>query len=185
MMSHIGKKPIILPPGVTVEVADRSVQVIGPLGTLTYSLLAEVNLQLEGSTLTVSRTGDDREARARHGLTRALLQNMVQGVSRGFSKQLEIMGVGYKAQLKERSLVLHLGYSHSITYAIPERIAVSQDEKNKGLLTISGIDRALVGQVAADLRGLRPPEPYKGKGIQYVGEKIRRKVGKTAVKTTA
>ena len=184
-MSRIGKKPIVLPSGVTVAVTGNVVTVKGPKGEVTLHILPEVAVAVEGPTVSVARHGDARDARARHGLTRALLANMVTGVTQGYEKRLEIIGVGFKAQAKGKSVTLQLGFSHSIEYKAPDGIEIQNDAENKQILVIRGIDRQLVGQAAADIRSLRPPEPYKGKGIRYVDEIVRRKVGKAAVKTTA
>jgi large subunit ribosomal protein L6 len=180
-MSRIGTKPVALPPQVTVEVQGEVVCVKGLKGELTVRLLPEVLVVVEGSEVRVMRKNDTDDAKARHGLTRALIANATLGVSQGYEKQLEIIGVGYKAQLKGQALVLQLGYSHPIEVTIPAGITVTQDEKNKNILIIRGIDKQLVGQVAAEVRSLRPPEPYKGKGIRYLGEEVRRKPGKAAM----
>ncbi len=184
-MSRIGRKPVAIPSGVTVEVKSGVVHVTGPKGTLTYALLPHVTVTVEGSDAVIARHNESKEVRARHGLTRALVQNMVQGVSDGFLKELEIIGVGYKAALKGKVLQLQLGYSHPIDYAIPADIEITQDEKNKNILRIRGADKQMVGQVAAQIRELRPPEPYKGKGIRYSDEQVRRKVGKAAAAKSA
>ncbi len=185
-MSRIGRKPVAIPSGVTVEVKGSTVLVKGAKGELSYEFLPEVTVKVEGVEVVVERKSDSKEARARHGLTRALVANMVKGVSQGYKKQLEIIGVGYKANVKSpRLLQLNLGFSHPIDFKIPEKIEIAQDEKNKNLLTVSGADKQLVGLVAAQIRELRPPEPYKGKGIRYVDEYVRRKVGKAAVKAAA
>ncbi len=182
-MSRIGKKPVAIPSGVTVEVKGATVTVKGSKGTLTYAHLPEVSVKVDGSQVIVDRKGDSDAARARHGLTRQLISNMTIGVSQGYEKQLEIIGVGYKAQAKGKAVTLSLGFSHPVEYKAPEGIEFAQDEKNKNILIVRGIDKEIVGQVAADIRGFRPPEPYKGKGIRYVGEFVRRKVGKTAAKS--
>lgn len=169
-----------IPSGVTVKVVGSLVEVSGPKGTLTYTSLPEVTVCVEEGKVVVRREGDTEEARARHGLTRALIANMVRGVSEGYEKTLEIIGVGYKAKLVGKEIELSLGFSRPSIYTLPEGITVTQEEK-KNTLRISGIDKQLVGQVAADIRQLRPPEPYKGKGIRYIGEVVRRKVGKAAV----
>ena len=184
-MSRLGRKPVALPSGVTVEVKNEMLHVTGSKGTLTFGVLPDITIAVEGSTVTVGRKNDEKKTRAAHGLTRALLQNMTVGVSQGFSKKLEIIGVGYKVQVQGKSLVLQLGYSHPVNFTLPAGIEAALDEKNKNLLTIRGIDKQLVGQVAAELRGLRPPEPYKGKGIRYVDEYVRRKAGKAAVAKAA
>ncbi len=184
-MSRIGRKPVAIPSGVTLEVKSGVVHVTGPKGTLTYALLPHVTVTVEGSDAVIARHNESKEIRARHGLTRALVQNMVKGVSDGFLKELEIIGVGYKAALKGKVLQLQLGYSHPIDYAIPADIEITQDEKNKNILRIRGADKQMVGQVAAQIRELRPPEPYKGKGIRYSDEQVRRKVGKAAAAKSA
>ena len=184
-MSRIGAKAIDIPSGVTVEVKQGVVHVKGPKGTLTYVLLPEVGAQVDGSSVKVVRVKENSEAKARHGLARSLISNMIKGVAAGHERKLEIVGVGYKAQPKGKMLVMSLGFSHPVDFAIPEGIEVVQDEKNKSLLTIKGIDKQLVGQVAANLRSLRPPEPYKGKGIRYTDEHVRRKPGKAAAAKTA
>lgn len=184
-MSRIGRKPVALPSGITVDVTSGVVHVKGGKGELSYVLLPEVTVTVEDKQIVVARKDDSDISRARHGLTRALIANMVKGVADGYAKQLEIIGVGYKAALKGKTLQLHLGHSHPIDFAIPAGIEILQDEKNKNLLTIRGIDKQLVGQAAAVIRGLRPPEPYKGKGIRYPDEIVRRKVGKAAAAKTA
>jgi len=179
-MSRIGAKPVALPNGVSLDVQGSSVTVKGPKGELKLVLLPEVTVALDGSSVQVNRIDDERESRARHGLTRMLIQNMAIGVSTGYEKKLEIIGVGYKALPKGKVLVLNLGHSHPINFNIPEGIEIVTDENNKNILSIRGIDKQLVGQIAADIRQLRPPEPYKGKGVRYVGEAVRRKAGKAA-----
>jgi large subunit ribosomal protein L6 len=184
-MSRIGAKPVALPSSVTAEVKGTSVTIKGPKGSLTLQLLPEVTVAIDGSVVTVKRKDDTDDAKARHGLTRQLINSMAEGVSKGFEKKLEIIGVGYKVQIKGKNLLLNLGHSHPINFAIPEGIETAQDEKNKNILIIRGIDKQLVGQVAADIRTLRPPEPYKGKGVRYMGEQVRRKAGKAAVAKSA
>ncbi|MSR67896.1 50S ribosomal protein L6 [Candidatus Peribacteria bacterium] len=179
-MSRIGAKSIAIPSGVTVEVKSGVVHVKGSKGELTYTLLPEVGIDIDGSVLKVKRILENGEAKARHGLTRALLVNMIAGVANGHERKIEIVGVGYKAVIKGKMLNLSLGYSHPIDFTLPDGIEVQQDEKNKNILTFKGIDKQLVGQVAADIRSLRPPEPYKGKGIRYSDETVRRKAGKAA-----
>ena len=174
-----------IPSGVTVEVTSGLVKVNGPKGELKYTLLPEVMVTVEGSDVKVTRKDDSDAARARHGLTRVLILNMIIGVSTGYEKKLEIIGVGYKAQIKGKTLALNLGHSHPVTFNIPAGIDVAQDEKNKNIVILRGIDKQLVGQVASDLRSLRPPEPYKGKGVRYFGENVRRKPGKAAVSKAA
>lgn len=184
-MSRIGRKPVAIPSGVTVEVKNGTVVVKGSKGELSYVLLPHVSVTIEGDEAIIARANETKEVRARHGLTRALIANMVTGVSDGFLKELEIIGVGYKAALKGKVLQLQLGYSHPIDYTIPADIEITQDEKNKNILRIRGADKQMVGQVAAQIRELRPPEPYKGKGIRYSDEQVRRKVGKAAAAKSA
>ncbi len=179
-MSRIGAKAVAIPSGVTVEVKQGVVHVKGSKGELTLKLLPEVAVDVEGADLRVKRVLDNGEAKARHGLTRNLIKNMVHGVSTGHERKIEIVGVGYKAVPKGKILSLQLGFSHPVDFDVPTGIEILQDEKNKNLLTIKGIDKQLVGQVAANLRSLRPPEPYKGKGIRYTDETVRRKPGKAA-----
>lgn len=177
-MSRIGKLPVPVPSGVAIQVANDKVQVRGPKGTLEHFLPGHVTVQVEPDRLVVERQGDHRQARANHGLMRAILRNMVTGVTTGFEKKLEVFGVGYRAELKGRNLVLALGYSHPIEYAIPQGVAVAVDKG--GIITVSGIDKQQVGQAAADIRSYRKPDAYKGKGVRYVGEYIRLKAGKSA-----
>lgn len=179
-MSRIGKKPVAIPGGVTVEVNGNNVVVKGAKGELSYAHLPEVSVKVEDSQVVVTRADDSIAARARHGLTRQLINNMVIGVSEGYEKKLEIIGVGYKAQAKGKSVTLNLGHSHPIDYAPPEGVEIEQDEKNKQILIIKGINKENVGQAAADIRSFRPPEPYKGKGVRYVDEYVIRKAGKAA-----
>ncbi len=177
-MSRIGRLPIPLPQGVSLKVGSGSVEVKGPKGNLTTPLLPGISCKIEEGSAQLSRRSDAKRERAFHGLARALLANAIKGVTDGFSKNLEIQGIGYRAQLKGSDLELSLGLSHQVLYKVPEGVKVSVDKKQT-LITVAGIDRQKVGQVAADIRRLRPPEPYKGKGIRYVGERVRRKVGKT------
>lgn len=178
-MSRIGRSPIPVPTGVDVTVADRRVVVHGPNGSLERVLPGEISLRHEGETLVVERPDDARQNRALHGLTRSLIANMVTGVTAGFSKDLEIVGVGYRATAKSASqLELALGFSHSVTVEAPEGISFEVPTATK--ITVRGIDKEKVGQVAADIRKLRKPEPYKGKGIRYAGEVVLRKAGKAA-----
>lgn len=179
-MSRIGAKTIGIPSGVTVDVKNRVVHLKGSKGELTYALLPEVDVEIKDSVLTVKRIKENENAKAYHGLTRSILKNMVAGVADGHKRTLEIVGVGYKVQPKGKSLVFSLGFSHPVDFALPEGITVTQDEKNKNLITIHGVDKQLVGQVAANIREYRKPEPYKGKGIRYSDELVRRKPGKAA-----
>jgi large subunit ribosomal protein L6 len=176
-MSRIGKQPIAIPPKVKVEVKGQQVSVEGPKGKLNIELPRRTSLKVENGRAVLSRQGDDAQAKALHGLSRALVNNMVRGVSEGFVKKLEIQGVGFKAAVQGKNVNLNLGYSHPITYPIPDQIKVTVEENTK--LTIEGPDRQVVGQVAAEIRGFYPPEPYKGKGVRYAGEHVQRKEGKT------
>ncbi len=176
-MSRIGKKPIPLTAKVSVDVKDSHVTVKGPKATLESDLPDLIAAKVEDSALLVSRANDTREAKALHGLTRSLLNNMVVGVETGFNKQLEIRGVGYRAEVKGKSLAMSLGYSHPIEYPIPEGIEISVNKQN--IITVSGADKQQVGQVAAEIREYRKPDAYKGKGVRYVGEYVIQKEGKT------
>lgn len=182
-MSRIGRKPVAIPSGVTVQVNGNAVTVKGPKGELMYKHLPIVTVAVDAGVVTVGCLGTRDDARAAHGLTRQLIANMIEGVNKGYEKKLEIIGVGYKAQPKGKMLSLSLGFSHPIEFPIPTGIEVVQDEQNKNILVIRGIDKQLVGQVAANIRSYRPPEPYKGKGVRYTDEHVRRKAGKTAAKT--
>jgi large subunit ribosomal protein L6 len=175
-MSRIGKLPIPIPSAVKVEINDRQVSVTGPKGTLSREVVPEVRLALEDGRLIVTRPSDQPRDRAMHGLTRALLANMVTGVDAGFRKTLELVGVGYRAQMQGSKLVLALGFSHPVEIDPPDGITFSMEGPR---VHIDGIDKEQVGQVAADIRKLRPPEPYLGKGIRYQGEYVRRKAGKS------
>jgi large subunit ribosomal protein L6 len=176
-MSRIGKQPIAIPPKVKVEVKGQNVHVEGPKGKLNFALPARTSLKVEGDKVVVGRNGEDAQAKALHGLSRALVNNMVKGVSEGFVKKLEIQGVGFKAAVQGKVVNMSLGYSHPINYNIPDQIKVTVEENTK--LTIEGPDKQVVGQVASELRSFYPPEPYKGKGVRYVGEHVQRKEGKT------
>ena len=180
-MSRIGKKPVIIPANVTVNVAEGNVVTVkGPKGELTNTFNADMIINVEGNVLTVSRPTDEANHRALHGLTRTLISNMVEGVEKGFSKELEVNGVGYRAEKKGNQLVMRLGYSHEVIMDEIPGITVEVPTPNK--IIVNGIDKQVVGQFAAEVRGKRPPEPYKGKGIKYTTEVIRRKVGKTGGK---
>jgi large subunit ribosomal protein L6 len=176
-MSRIGKQPIAIPPKVKVEVQGQKVMVEGPKGKLNWELPRRTSLKVEDGRIVVSRDGDDAHARALHGTSRALVSNMVKGVSEGFVKKLEIQGVGFKAAVQGKVVNLALGYSHPVNYDIPDQIKVTVEENTK--LTIEGPDKRVVGQVASEIRSFYPPEPYKGKGVRYVGEHVQRKEGKT------
>jgi large subunit ribosomal protein L6 len=177
-MSRVGKLPIELPSGVEVNIADSKISVAGPKGTLERQLPDVIRVEQEGSRLLVKRQEDSRVAKAFHGLYRTLIANMVTGVTQGFSKDLELVGVGYRASKDGRDLVLNLGFSHPVRITPPDGIEINVTDPTK--ISVQGIDKELVGQVAANIRKLRKPEPYKGKGIVYKGEVIRRKAGKSA-----
>jgi large subunit ribosomal protein L6 len=179
-MSRIGKKPVTVPKGVNLDLQGSTVAVKGPKGELRRTLHPEMKVSLNDGAFTVERPSDDKRHKALHGLTRTLVQNMVEGVSKGFSKTLEIQGVGYKAEAKPYGVNLIVGYSHPVKYEAPKGIKISVE--NNTVVKIEGADKEVVGQVAAELRSVRPPEPYKGKGIRYQGEQVRRKAGKTGAK---
>lgn len=176
-MSRIGKLPIPVPAGVTVEVNAGLVRAKGPQGELTQALPPRVGVTVEGGNVLVQRLGDDREARSMHGLARSLVANLVSGVSRGFTRTLEIIGVGYRVEQKAGYLVFTLGYSHAVYYELPRGVTVKLDTPTR--LTVTSSDRQLLGSAAAKIRSFRPPEPYKGKGVKYADETIRRKEGKS------
>ena len=179
-MSRIGKLPVNVPNGVTITLDQNSVKVKGPKGELTHRLPSGITVEKNDNVLNVARASEETNHKSLHGLTRSLIANMVDGVTKGFQKQLEITGVGFKAEVKPYGLLLSLGFSHTIEYKAPAGIKLSAPQPTQVL--IDGSDKALVGQVAAEIRGLRPPEPYKGKGIKYQGEQVRRKAGKTGAK---
>jgi len=179
-VSRIGRKPVAIPKGVTVALAGRTLSVKGPRGELSRTFHPEMALSVSGDQVWVARPSDENRHKALHGLSRTLVQNMVDGVSKGFAKTLEIQGVGYKAEPKPYGVNLVVGYSHPVKYEAPKGIKISVD--NNVIVKIEGPDKELVGQVAAELRQVRPPEPYKGKGIRYQGEQVRRKAGKTGAK---
>ena len=177
-MSRVGKKPILIPSGVQVKVDEKGVHIKGPKGELTRSLESGIGAKVEDGRVVVTRQSDDRFHRAKHGLFRSDLNNMVSGVSQGYQKTLEINGVGFRAQVQGRNLTLALGFSHPTVFSLPAGIDASVDKQT--VITIKGADKYLVGQVAAEIRDLKLPEPYKGKGIKYSGEVIERKEGKTS-----
>jgi len=179
-MSRIGKLPITVPAGVTVTVDGNVVRVKGPKGELHHTIPGGITIARDGDTLNVSRESEESNHKSLHGLTRSLIANMVQGVTAGYRKELAITGVGFKAEVRPYGLQLSLGFSHTIEYKAPEGIKLTAPQPTS--VIIDGSDKALVGQVAAEIRGLRPPEPYKGKGIRYAGEVIRRKAGKAGGK---
>jgi large subunit ribosomal protein L6 len=180
-MSRIGRKPISIPKGVEIKVTDRIVQIKGAKGSLQVELIPGIEADVMDGSLSLSRTSEDRKLRAFHGLNRALIANAVTGVSDGWKKELEIVGIGYRAEKQGDTVIFNLGYSHQINFPIPEGISIEVDTK-ANRVAVSGIDRQQVGQVAADIRSLRAPEPYKGKGIRYANEQIRRKAGKQGAK---
>lgn len=177
-MSRIGKLPVLIPDKVKVAVAGRRIQVEGPKGKLEFELPIAITAKIDGTSVSIIRENEERQSKALHGLTRSLVNNMVIGTTKGFQKRLEITGVGFKAALAGKKLNLSLGKSHPIVYPVPDDIKVTVEENTK--ILIEGVDKQKVGAVAADIRGYYPPEPYKGKGVKYAGEIIRRKEGKTA-----
>lgn len=176
-MSRIGKQPVTLPAGISARVADGVVTLKGTKGELSLKVPETVTVAQEGSVLNVTRKGDDKQSRADHGTIRALLQNMLVGIKDGYSRELEIQGVGFKASIAGKQLTMSVGYSHPVEYTVPDGITVTVTDGVK--LKVSGIDKQLVGQVSARIRAFRPPEPYKGKGVRYKDERVRRKAGKT------
>jgi large subunit ribosomal protein L6 len=179
-MSRIGRRPVVVPKGVTVSLQGQTLSVKGPKGELARAFHPEMTLALQGEQVVVTRPSDEAKHKALHGLTRSLIQNMVDGVARGFTKTLEIQGVGYKAEPKPFGLQLALGFSHAVQYKAPPGIKFTVDSNT--IVKIEGPDKEMVGQVAAEIRNLRKPEPYKGKGVRYQGELVRRKAGKTGAK---
>ncbi|AXI38666.1 50S ribosomal protein L6 [Bacillaceae bacterium ZC4] len=177
-MSRVGKKPLEIPSGVTVTINGNTVTVKGPKGELTRTFHPDMDIKVEEQVLTVTRPSDNKEHRALHGTTRSLLANMVEGVSKGFEKSLELIGVGYRASKSGKKLVLNVGYSHPVEYEPEQGIEIDVPSQTK--IVVKGTDKERVGAVAANIRAVRPPEPYKGKGIRYEGEYVRRKEGKTA-----
>lgn len=177
-MSRIGKKPVSITKGVKVEKKDGLIKVTGPKGELSVRVPSEIGLEIKGDEVVVSRSSSEKPIRALHGTWRALINNMVKGVSQGYQRKLEIVGVGYKAEMKGKSIQLALGYSHPILFEPPDGIKIEVPAPTN--IIVAGIDKQIVGQVAAKLRSFRPPEPYKGKGVKYEGEYIRRKAGKAA-----
>ncbi|MGL5079907.1 MAG: 50S ribosomal protein L6 [Microcoleaceae cyanobacterium] len=179
-MSRIGKRPIPVPSKVTLTIDGQQVKVKGPKGELSRELPAEVLVEQAGEMVTITRRDESRPARQRHGLSRTLVANMVEGVSKGFEKRLEIQGVGYRAQVQGRNLILNVGYSKPVEMKPPEGITLAVEGNTNVIVT--GIDKEIVGNMAAQIRAVRPPEPYKGKGIRYAGEQVRRKAGKSGKK---
>jgi large subunit ribosomal protein L6 len=179
-MSRIGRKPITVPSGVKVRIEEGVFTAEGPKGKVVQALVAGIGVEANDNQLQVTRENDERQSRALHGLMRALLANAVQGASQGFTRTLDIVGVGYRAEVKGRELHMALGYSHPVVYPLPKGIDVAVEKNTR--LTVTGADRQQVGQVAAEIRGLRPPDPYKGKGVRYSDEKLKLKVGKAGGK---
>ena len=179
-MSRVGKVPIPIPSGVKIDLENGILKVTGPKGSLQHTLPEGVSLDITKESIIVTRADDHRKNRALHGLTRSIISNLVTGVTQGFERALEITGVGYRSEVQGNVLVLSLGYSHPIHFTLPENITVKVDKQNR--ITIEGCDKQRVGETAAKIRAFRPPEPYKGKGIRFAEERIRRKVGKTAAK---
>lgn len=179
-MSRIGVRPVVIPKDVKVNITKQTIEVQGPKGKLEFPINLRIKVAVEDAKVKVSRVGNNKNDRALHGLTRAMIANMVKGVSSGFEKQLEMIGVGYRAQLAGKKLTMQLGFSHPVEYAVPDAITVEVPKPTQ--ITVKGIDKQEVGQVAANIRGFLPPEPYKGKGIRYVGEEVRRKAGKAMAK---
>lgn len=179
-MSRVGKLPVKVPQGVKISTASHQLVVEGPKGKLTQEYSPLVEIAVDGNSATVSRKNDTKPAKSFHGLYRNLLNNMVVGVSTGFSKTLVINGVGYRAELKGNVLALNLGYSNQVEYVVPQGVTIEVDGQTK--VTVKGIDKVLVGRVASEIRSIRPPEPYKGKGVRYENEYVRRKVGKSGIK---
>ncbi len=182
-MSRIGKLPVNLPSGVTLSVGDDNVvSVKGPLGTLSQKVDSDIKVEVENNSIILSRPNDEKRVKSLHGLYRALIANMVVGVSKGYRKELELVGVGYRAEANGQRLEMSLGYSHDIVMELPQEIKVETktEKRSNPVITLSSIDKQLIGHVAAKIRSLRPPEPYKGKGIKFVGEQLRRKAGKSA-----
>jgi large subunit ribosomal protein L6 len=176
-MSRIGRMPIVLPKDVKLFSEKTKVEVKGPKGNLACPLPLGISVSVDGSKVSVSRSDDERASKALQGLTRSLIANMMTGVTQGFEKRLEIIGIGFRADLQDKALKLALGFSHPVLYPIPEGIKIEVEKQT--LITVKGVDKQQVGIVAAQLRSIKPPEPYKGKGIRYLGERIRKKVGKT------
>jgi large subunit ribosomal protein L6 len=182
-MSRIGKLPVDLPSGVTVTVDEANMVTIkGPLGTLSQKVDRDIKVEVENNTIVLSRPNDEKRLKSLHGLYRALIANMVAGVSKGYRKELELVGVGYRAEANGQRLEMSLGYSHDIIMELPQEIKVETktEKRSNPVITLSSIDKQLIGHIAAKIRSLRPPEPYKGKGIKFVGEQLRRKAGKSA-----
>ena len=179
-MSRIGKQPVIIPGGVTTEIKDSTVTVKGPKGELKTTFHPSMKIEIQDGKIVVSRSGQEKKDKSLHGLTRNLLVNMMEGVTKGYERKLEIVGVGFRAQANKNKLALTLGFSHPVEYVAPIGIEFKMDPENKNTIIITGTDKQIIGEVAANIRGLKKPEPYKGKGIKYFGEKIAKKAGKAA-----
>lgn len=179
-MSRIGKQPVTIPSGVTAELKDNVLTIKGPKGELSQDFRPNVIIEITEAEIIITRKDDTKESRSLHGLSRSLISNMVDGVTKGFEKQLEIVGIGYRAQASGNKISLQLGFSHPIEYVAPQGIEIKMGEEAKNMITISGINKQVVGEVAAKIRSYKKPEPYKGKGIKYLGEKVARKAGKAA-----
>jgi large subunit ribosomal protein L6 len=177
-MSRIGKLPVVIADKVTVSVAGGAVQVKGPKGSLSHPIVTNVQVEVKDGRVLCTRTGEDKTTRAAHGLMRAAINNMIKGVTKGFEKKLQVVGIGYRAEVKGKNLVMQLGYSHPVEYAIPQGVTIEADKDYK--ITVTGADKKQVGQVAAIIRDFRAPDHYKGKGVRYVDEVVRLKAGKTA-----
>ncbi len=177
-MSRVGKAPIEIPSGVTINLAGSLVTAKGPKGELSVKLHPDIKISMEEATIKVQRSNDSKPQRSLHGLSRTLIANIIEGVNKGYERRLEIVGVGYRAETRGKSLLLSLGYSHQIAFKPPEEVKVNNEGNT--VIVVRGIDKALVGQIAAKIRSFKPPEPYKGKGIRYAGEVVRKKAGKTA-----
>lgn len=185
-MSRIGKQPVTIPTGVTVEKRDENLlHIKGPKGELSFPVHKNIKMEIADNKIVFTRLNDEKFNKSLHGLSRSIVANMIEGVTKGFSKQLEIQGVGYRAQMQGSKLVLSLGYSHPIEVTPPKGITITIDQEKKNILTVSGCNKQVVGEVAAQIRGYRKPEPYKGKGIRYMGEYVARKAGKAAAKEKA
>jgi len=178
-MSRIGKAPVVIPDKTKIEIAGNRLDISGPKGTLQWQFPADIAVTVDGKQVLVTRSSDQKKHRALHGLTRALIANMFEGVSVGFKRQLKIIGVGYRAEIKGKCMICYLGYSHPIVVQPPEGVKLEVEPK-ENVITITGVDKGLVGAMAAKIRSLRPPEPYKGKGVRYIGEHVTIKAGKTA-----
>jgi large subunit ribosomal protein L6 len=179
-VSRVGKLPITIPDGVTLKIDGSKVDAKGPKGELSVTVNSDMQLKIDDGVVTVERPSESKEHRSFHGLTRALINNIVEGVTKGFEKRLEIVGVGYRAEVKGKNLLVSAGYSHQILVIPPENVELSTEGKGNNIVIVRGIDKVVVGQLAAKIREIRKPEPYKGKGIRYVGEVVRKKAGKSA-----